>query len=189
MLEFNPETHEYFFNGRKVPSVTGILKEVGLIDGEWFTDEARERGKAVHAATELLDLDDLDLDSLHPKIEPYVRAYQKFKNDTGFKPELIEHRVFNNEYNYAGTLDRTGFFPDGDEVILDIKSGPISGWAALQISAYDYCLDKARQRMALQLKNDGTYKVKSFKGHSDLYVFFSAAVIVNWKLNQKKGIA
>lgn len=189
MVEFKAETHEYFFNGRKVPSVTGILKEVGLIDDEWFTEEARERGKAVHAATELLDRDDLDWDSLHPKIEPYVKAYQNFKKDTGFIPELIEHRVYNHDYNYAGTLDRTGIFPNGEKVILDIKSGPISGWAALQVAAYDYCLAQARQRMALQLKNDGTYKVKSFKGLNDINIFVSAAVIVNWKLNQQKGVA
>ena len=188
MNSFNPETHEYFIKNRKAPGVTGVLKEAGFIDGEWYTEESRQRGTAVHEATQFLDEDDLDWDTLHPKILPYVKAYEKFKLDTGFKPDLVEHRVFSDLYHFGGTLDRTGTFPNGDETLLDIKSGAIAFWTALQTAAYDYCLDKRRQRMAVQLKNDGTYKVKTFKDPNDIKIFLSAAVVVNWKRNQR-GVA
>jgi len=48
------------------------------------------------------------LGSLDVSIVPYVQAYQKFKDEKGFVPKLIEHYFLNKDYKYAGTLDRTG---------------------------------------------------------------------------------
>ena len=44
MIDFDPTTHTYRFNGHVVPSVTGILKSVGLIDTRWFDKAAAWRG-------------------------------------------------------------------------------------------------------------------------------------------------
>jgi hypothetical protein len=61
MLELNRETHTYTPN---LPSVTTILKSVGLIDASFYTIEGRERGSAVHLACEYFDQGDLDEDTL-----------------------------------------------------------------------------------------------------------------------------
>src|SRR3989338_6921714 len=91
ILTFNDETHEYFWNGEKVPySVTGILKVSGLIDTTWYNEPARVRGTYVHEATQFLDEDCLEWDSLDPVITPYVEAYARFKTESKFHVKRIE---------------------------------------------------------------------------------------------------
>src|SRR6185369_17788774 len=100
MLRFNAETHEYFLGDRLVPSVTQVLKTAGFINDQSYSEEGSNRGAAVHKACEYLDRDELDWDSLHSTIRPYVKAYRRFKDQTGFLPELIEHQVYNEQYFY-----------------------------------------------------------------------------------------
>jgi hypothetical protein len=59
-LEFIEDDHLYHFRGAVVPSVTGILKEMGFIDTAWFDDYSRQRGSFAHKATHLDDMDQLD---------------------------------------------------------------------------------------------------------------------------------
>ena len=52
VIKLDRETHTYTPN---LPSVTEILRSVGLIDATWYTEEARQRGTAVHLACEYWD--------------------------------------------------------------------------------------------------------------------------------------
>ena len=45
MIEFRPETHQYFVEGVEYPSVTSMLKDAGLVDDRWFTDPVQEKPK------------------------------------------------------------------------------------------------------------------------------------------------
>ncbi|HCU25403.1 MAG TPA: hypothetical protein DF383_10310 [Deltaproteobacteria bacterium] len=189
MLRFDPEKHLYWLGDRPLVSVTQALTEASIIDSRWYTEEAKNRGTAVHKACELLDLDDLEFDSLHPTIRPYVEAYLQFKRDTGFVPELIEHRVYNETYFYAGTLDRAGRIGK-EKVVIDLKSGAVEPWAALQISAYEACLSGHYTRMALPLTDTGKYRRPiEYKDPNDFKVFLNAVGVAHWKRNNNIKMA
>ena len=59
-LTFVPTKHRYLLDGRVVPGVTSILKAAGYVDDTYFTEYARDRGSAAHAATHYYDEGDLD---------------------------------------------------------------------------------------------------------------------------------
>jgi hypothetical protein len=163
LLTFDDATHAYAFNGVPVPSVTQIIAAAGLIDSDWFTEYARQRGKAVHFATQLDDEGDLDEASVAPEILPYVEAHRKFKAETGFVPEMIESRICLPQLGYAGTPDRYGKIGK-HKTMVDYKTGQIYPWVKLQLAAYANGLPNGTsiQRMAVRLKNDGTYRIVSY---------------------------
>lgn len=185
MIQFDEVTHRYTKNGIVIPSVTQILSSAGLIDDDWYTEESRQRGKAVHIACHYFDENDLDWNSVSPQYLPYVQAHQKFCKDTSIQWTLIEHRIYNPVYNYCGILDREAIL-NGEPAIIDLKTGLVNKWVALQTAAYEAGLpplvNKSRKRFALQLKSDGTYKLHPFIDRTDIRVFTAAAAVVNWKL-------
>lgn len=185
-LKFDEAEHAYTWKGEVMPSVTQILKHFGFIDDQWYTEESRIRGQAVHRACELYDHGLLDYGSLDPSLVGYLDAWKKFESDTGFESELIEQRVVNPIYRYAGTLDRIGIMHNvaggPRRTLLDIKSGAVQRWAALQIGAYEACfVKKDYHRMAVELRKDGTYRTKDFTGHSDKGLFCGLASAWHWK--------
>ncbi|WP_042299090.1 hypothetical protein [Paraburkholderia kururiensis] len=193
MLEFDEPTHTYRLDGRIVPSVTRLLDSARLIDLSGIPPETLERkrliGSAVHKACELDDLGVLDESSIAPVIEPYFSAYRKFKRETGFVPLLIEHRVAHPALGYAGTLDRTGLVLDVPEQI-DLKTtSALSPAVGVQTAAYEAALysdpsyDGPRNlgRKALQLRNDGTYRLETYKDPRDFAVFAALATVYHWK--------
>ena len=80
-------------------------------------------------------------------------------------PQLIEHRVFNEAYRYAGCLDRVGSVPDGSEFLVDIKTGQVPAAVAVQLAAYAACLPHPRafRRCCVELDADGGYRVIGFE--------------------------
>ena len=76
---FDPDTHQYWVGGEKVLSVTQILKTCGLIDDTWYTEKGRQRGQAVHLATQLYDEDyitkPVKLKDLKTKVEKVLGRF------------------------------------------------------------------------------------------------------------------
>lgn len=135
-LTFDEEKHEYRVGGRILPSVTGILREMGFVDDSYFTEDSAARGTAVHKATELYDLGTLDEDSLDPRLVDYLEAWKRFRKETGFLPTSIEIHGW-SKFGYAGTFDRIGVTDKGDTVLLDIKSSMyVPDWIGLQLGGY-----------------------------------------------------
>jgi hypothetical protein len=163
-LAFDESRHLYYLNGAPVPSVTAVLEDAGLID-YGFLGARRElylaRGQAVHLATADDDHGSLAEDSVPPEIAEYLEAWRAFKRTYCFRPMLIEHRVSNPLYVYAGTLDRVGSIRDGTEILVDIKTGVAPAWTAVQLAAYAACLPhpRTRRRRCVELHRNGTYKV------------------------------
>ena len=182
-IVFNNEGHIYTVDGTDTPSVTTIIKACGLIDTTWFNDTATTRGKYVHKATELLDQDDLDEASLDPVIAPYVDAYRRFKQETGFVIDDIEKRVHNATYGYAGTLDRTGIFPnDKIRSLIDIKTGQPAKWHGVQLAAYALCFgSEVLNRYGLYLSNTGSYKLERFKDRQDANIWLACLTLYKWR--------
>jgi hypothetical protein len=61
-FRFDAGTHEYIGvdSGLVYPHITGLLQRAGLVDDRWFTDDASQRGQAVHRLTADYDLGALE---------------------------------------------------------------------------------------------------------------------------------
>lgn len=183
LFTFDPSLHLYRLDGVEIPSVTQILREAGLVSHLNGFQEAVYRGLYAHEACEYLDLNDLDWRTVHPAYAGYVRAYERFKSDTGFVPELIEYQAFHPVYRYAGTLDRRGLI-DGKPVLLDLKTGAEQPWWPLQLAGYQLLGGenwKDDQRLNVKMNEDGTYRLYRYFESSDIPTFLSALTMAQWK--------
>jgi len=187
-ITFDEEKHEYRLDGAVIPSVTQIIGGVGLVDTQWFTEESRQRGHAVHAATQLEDAGVLDWSNLHPEVEPRAHAWRKFKQDTGYVPILVEHMVHNVPMGYVGRLDRVcaHHLRANDRIILDIKSGLPGATTGLQLAGYVMALGESyrdlwTKRYGLWLREDATYRLIPYKELSDFEDFKAAIRLNNWR--------
>ena len=159
-------TARYVVDGQRFVSVTEALGLVGLYDFSHvpaaILERARQRGQDGHEWLQLEDEGFVDGDEPPQDILGYVQAYLRFKAESGFVPELIEHAVTNETYRYAGLLDRAGTL-NGKRALVDIKLvAQVSPATSLQTKAYALCLDEHHDRYALQLKPDGTYRLHSY---------------------------
>jgi hypothetical protein len=177
-LTFDEAEHAYYLGAVRLPSVTQVIRDAGLIDDTWFTEHARDRGSQVHKACQYLNDDDLHLESLDQELLPYVIAYQAFLRDTGFRVYRSEQRVVSRRNMYAGTLDIYGLLRRGVRAVVDIKTGAVPHWVGVQISAYmiamiEMGLGRPNERLSLQLRNDGTYRLRGMaRPHKDDVRFF-----------------
>jgi len=155
-LRFVEDIHVYTWRGVILPSVTGILKDVGIIDTAWYNEAARLRGSYVHLACALEDRGNLDWSTLDPVLVPYVEAWVRFKRESGFVPEIIETPMLNESYLYAGTPDVIGEMP---------------GVAAV--------------RGAVELRKNGTYRLTTYNDTSDTETWLAALAVYNYKNSRK----
>jgi len=124
---FDPERHLYLVDGRPVPSVTQVLHSARLAaDYSMVPPDVLERkriiGQYVHKATQYLDEGCLDLETVDPELQPYLAAYQRFLEESGFRPQLIEHRLVSRVAGVlcGGTVDRVGSM-NGRLWLIDLK--------------------------------------------------------------------
>lgn len=183
---FDANAHKYYVGGVEVPGVTKILHESGLAPAYHGSSDAAWRGTRVHEACELLDLDDLDWTELGARWPgewvKMVRAYERFKLETGFVPELIEHQAYHPQYRFAGTLDRRGLL-NGEQTLIDFKTGQEEKWHKYQTAGYQI-LGQWREgrRGCLYLRGDGQYLPRWHDKPNDLRVFMSALTITHEKM-------
>ena len=169
-----------YYDNCKYPRVTSVIASAGLIDTEWFTDEVRDRGSAVHLACQFLDENDLDWSTVDPKYLPYVKAYEKFLNECKPMWKHIEHRITDDLYGYTGTVDRIGMLFDKN-CVLDIKSGGMYPATGIQLAAYEAATKEKLVRYGLQVKDDESYKLKKYEDRTDIKIFRSALAVAKWK--------
>jgi hypothetical protein len=180
-LTFNEAAHSYKLGSRELPSVTTILKDVGLIDATHFNDYAMTRGTFVHQACEMVDLDTLDEEQLDPALVGYVAAYKRFRAEMDIKWTEIESPRHDASLGFAGTPDRIA-----EKTVVDIKTGAPQPWHGPQLAAYTMLAHTAGastlvKRYGLYLSDDGTYKLKRYENKGDFDVFRAAVVIYHAK--------
>lgn len=196
-LVVDEANHAYSWEGRRLPSVTQVLRvldDFGDVPKD-VLDFAAFRGTAVHEATALADRDDLDEESLDPELAGYVAAWRRFREESGFEPLLVEHRVVNLQLGYAGTVDRVGQL-GGRMALLDIKSGSrvprsagpqLAGyWEALTWMVEHGYLERSlrlhyRDRYVVHLRPEGRYSLVPMRDPRDRSIFAAALDIWNWK--------
>ena len=183
LFEFDEETHTYYLGDTILPSVTQILEDVGLIDSSKYSklEFYLERGSAIHGATDLIDKNQLDRDSLDDRIVGHVSAYEKFKKETGFEVKASELALYSKTYKYAGTMDKVGILY-GKESIIDLKTNSVPNWGGIQLSGYNELFPgRAFNRYGLALKEDGSYRLVPFDNFRDRVVFLAAVTVYNAK--------
>lgn len=181
-IVLDAETHAYKVNGIEFPSVTQVLDRAGL-SANWGDADDLARGVFVHEACHFDDEKDYDLRTAPRALKGYVRAWRKWKRDTGFKIRMIEQRVWSATYSYCGTLDREGELPGKLlPCIVDLKSnksGAVPSSVRYQMAAYGFALNPGLifWRVAVILKPDGSYNTALYSPDSwtaDLGVFLNA---------------
>lgn len=188
-LIFFDDKHQYEVGGEILPSVSEILQPLSraIYDDipQYTLDQAADRGKRVHAATENLDRYGevkIDID-----IQPYVEAYIKWRKEYDPQWTRIEYACYHPEMMYAGTLDRYGTIR-GEQYIVDIKTTSTLHTAreTAQLNGYQKLAEanglKVDKRAILQLKKDGTFKWKPIDEDDSLFM----ACYTIYKATQKK---
>lgn len=198
-LTFEPVAHTYTLDGKRVPSVTAILRHAGLIDFSAIPGPvlatARTRGTVVHSAVHYFNENDLDLDAFFrdfPDWTGYLEAWLRFTDQRTFHAVLNEHRVASRRYQIAGTVDCFGYL-DGEPVLLDFATGnPADVAKDLQTAAYHALalewaadgdddalagfLSSARggvRRYGVALRKDGTFSVEPYTNAADFREFLT----------------
>jgi hypothetical protein len=178
---FDEEKHEYRLNGILLPSVTQILSplhDFSRID-PYRLERARQFGTAVHLATELDDANELDEDSLDPKLKPCLEAWRRFKAETGFEIEHIEQPVYSPSLLVAGTIDRVGKMRrhKNQRMVVDIKTGAwLYATIGLQLAGYKLIWNETHKkrvtgRASVRLFQNGKYKLDFWDDPLDIKVF------------------
>lgn len=182
---FDPTTHTYRLDGRTLPSVTQVIRGVGLIDFQGIDQEILDRasafGAAVHQACHYADQGDLNWDTLDELIKVYVQSWLNFRGDMHLQSfGAIEEPIYNEGYFFAGTPDRINSHKN---IIIDIKTGQVQPWIGLQLAAYSILAGMpTARRIAVQLKPDGKFTVHEFTDRKDREVFLAALAVYNWKM-------
>lgn len=182
-LQYDDREHTYTIGGRRLLSVTEVLKLAGLIDTTWYTEEARDRGSYVAVATALDDRGELDESKVPPEIMGYVTAWRRFRLGTEGALVCVEAIVCNETLRLAGTIDRV-FKPS---VIMDIKTGASAPWHRLQLAGYRECYGGVGEAWDVYLRPNGQYRVDVRSvSHciEDRQVFLAALALAHWKRNQ-----
>jgi len=158
IFRFDEKAHIYYGDDVPMPSVTQILKAAGCM-GHYKGTKARDRGSAIHEATEVWDTLKIVPDD---ECKYYVEAWAKFSTDNKIEILASEQQVYNEQLWYAGTLDRI-IRINGFIAMLDIKSGSKADWHRLQLAAYALCWpDEINLGMVVYLKPNGRYTTETF---------------------------
>lgn len=212
-LIFYDTGHQYTLNDETIPSVSEIARfasrEIYGTVEQYTLDNAANRGSQVHKATEVLDkYNEVECD---PSIEPYIRAYIKFRKDYGIKEYLcIEKALASETLKYAGTIDRiftiTAEFASkykeqtkidisdkiGKLAIIDLKSSAVvqKVLAQIQLNAYKKLAEENKigevgALMILHLNKEGKYKIHNFEIDDTL---FTSCYNLHKALEKKKRI-
>lgn len=187
---FDSIFHRYWEmpTGKRIPSVTEVLKAAGLA---WYppdNDMAKKIGTETHSIIHSWEMEGKEVLPRYWGVEEKVYAYKKFREETGAKVLESEMIVASKELWVAGTLDKVMEI-NGQVGILEIKTGGPRPWDALQVAGYSLCVPGAPFKWVLYLRDDGEYRLKSFGadfGAESRFIF--AAHEANNKLREEKAL-
>lgn len=187
-VELDQATHTYRVGGKVISGITGLLRDAGIIKGvDYGSDEALWRGKLIHKALEYLNKGTLNWDTVDNEIEPYIRAYQQFQMDTGFKPRSWENSLYHPQLKYCGTYDVEGPAYNDDHWLVDTKTGltslAMSDWVGIQTAAQALLLPNSTKykRFGLKLTSEGKYNLIRYEDPEDYNAFVAIIALRNWR--------
>jgi hypothetical protein len=169
--------------------ITRALAISGVTDFSFVDDDAKWRGSEVHRLIELADRGTLDHKTVPGELQGYRNAHKRFMRETGFICTHIEFKVQSKVLGVRGRIDRAGLMK-GKKTVIDFKTCPINPAVALQLCLGGHLLDPSLwwNRVAVQLKADGTYSMKPFplmQWPADLSTALACARVSRWKIQQR----
>jgi len=182
-FRFDRERHEYTLveTGQVVPHITELLKRSGWVDDEWYTEEGRRRGSAVHDMTAQWDTGAM---TTPPKDHPYAPWLMAHIDAMQLLQPMflaVEQPIVHPQYLYGGRPDRIARFR-GVRCVIELKTGAKDKahrvQTALQaiLDAVDSKLPPhATARWMLYLQPTGRWK---FEEHQDRRDFDEAYRII-----------
>lgn len=197
-LVFDPAAHAYYLGGRRLPSVTQVLADVGVADfsAPHFTSDVKERGSAIHRMIALDVEEQLDEASISDDLGAYLEGWRRFLSESRAIIEHWERPIVDPDAGYGGTLDGIVVLPQQSGVkrrtVLDIKRGLYPS-VGPQTAAYARCARALYgtsvlfNRAALVLNADGTYQLHLLTDALDEHVFSAALRLYQWR--RQHGVA
>lgn len=189
-IQFDEPSHTYLVNGEVFPSVTHILRAVGL-STDWTrlpplvraaAELKRDLGVRVHEACRLHDRGELSWGTLADDLFPYVEAWERYCKARGILDfDAIEQIVAHPTLRYAGTLDRIATLATNEPPLLvDLKCGdPDDAAGQFQTAGYaGTFLDRSFVRECVRLFPTGKFSVFPYPHHRDDWKVFQAALTV-----------
>ena len=166
-VRFDRVAHRYWDGDDEIPAVGRIIRQAGLVDPSYFTEEVAQRGRYVADAVNLLNHNNLDRDSLDPEIVGYVEAFERLRDEEELEILEAEEIVFDPLLWYAGTLDlkfRKRIRPTSLVLygVLELKTGLGAPWHAIQVESYRRASEPPTQRSSWRpflgyLQKDGSH--------------------------------
>jgi len=173
--------------GAELARVTHIIR-ASLNKTYCGPSAAAEIGTHVHMALRQLDDGVLDSENLSPALVPYIESYKSAKDALKITPLRWEQKILHPDYAIGGTIDLICTV-NGEDAIIDIKTGHSYPDFALQTAAYAEMLSRATgksyKRACLYIKPN-SYDI-DWHEDIDWPAFLSCYVLDNWKISNKLG--
>ena len=154
-----------YVNDTGLPSVTTIIGQ--YIDSQWFTDESRERGSAVHAACHAHIIGAYVV-PLPVAWRGYFDSFRIWVDAARPVVDLAEVRLTDDQLGFCGQPDFVGAvgIRDGRGLIDYKTSISLEKWFRLQGAAYRHLAGRAGFQTqwggTLRLKADGSMPLLDF---------------------------
>jgi hypothetical protein len=193
-IEFDPIKHEYRVNGIVYPSVTQVLKSVGLgVDYSKVNPSVlewkRTLGEQLHKAIELDILDDLG--GCDPIVKPYLDGWRELRDTLKIKPFAAEEPLFSARYGYCGKPDLLAEYNGNQIGIFDYKSScqieivtvgaQLSGYE-VAYREWDNLPDTVKiNRFAIKFDKSGRCRLIPLVDPMDKNIFLYAIALCNRK--------
>ena len=185
--EFNEKEHKYSYDGKQLPSVTTVIKEILNIEYPDYAIYHATRGTFVHKAIELYLRGILNFETVDETIKPYLDAFIKFQEKANIEPVILEERFADKNITFAGTVDIVGKVK-GKTYLFDIKTGQKQDSYNAQMAGYKKLLNDNGINIdgiyILDLKPGG-YKVIKVENIEKYWGLFEGMLRVYWyRLNK-----
>lgn len=166
-LRFDPDGHIYTDEIGEMPHITGMLAEAGLVDDTWFTEEASERGTAVHRLTANYDMGVLDPETVVSKYRGWLLSHEKAMEAIRPTWSDIEVPFMHTQLRFGGRPDRVGevfrlhTVADGKSGAENKKADPIQlALQAILAAPLTHLKDPRQwQRLNIYWSQTGRFKV------------------------------
>ena len=184
--------------GQKFPAVSDIVPSGYEGCPEDNMQDVRARGTYVHAASVLLDSDNLDWSTVPEEYKPFCSAWPLAVSDLklSFIDTWTERPSVSLIMGVAGTPDRIGTVGSRiTPVVIDIKTGDSTSkklkdlWG-LRLAGYELIYKEVEgyrgkmNRIVIQLHSTGKFTPYPLDDPSDHAAFRNAANFYKWKMSR-----
>ena len=174
-VKFDKVTHTYTVGGKKLPSVTQIMRPLSEqhyadIPHE-IMENARQRGTRVHEAIEIYDMFGAETDD--KEIRPYLVGYRMAQELHKFHPKFSEQIMACEEY--CGTVEIIAKMKD-DLIIIDLKATSKINFELLEVQLAGY--------MRLARENNHAIE-RTYVLQVKPYAFRFVEILPNYELFEK----